>query len=144
MSSSNHWLLPRVISDQTGAAIDEQIYDDVDSQALVQPPPISRYSDIEQSDTESTFIFCCLFGFVLIIVGLYFVFYLIVLRSSIPHLKGKSKTEEMYPKKQKKMEKEEKEFRRKFKVCLFIISLKKKKIFNQTTFIIFSFSCSLS
>uniref|UniRef100_A0A3Q3XLW6 Helically-extended SH3 domain-containing protein n=1 Tax=Mola mola TaxID=94237 RepID=A0A3Q3XLW6_MOLML len=97
------------------SAIDEQIYDDVDSQALVQPPPISRYSDIEQSDTESTFIFCCLFGFVLIIVGLYFVFYLIVLRSSIPHLKGKSKTEEMYPKKQKKMEKEEKEFRRKFK-----------------------------
>ncbi|XP_042365180.1 FYN-binding protein 1 isoform X2 [Plectropomus leopardus] len=35
--------------------------------------------------------------------------------SSLPHLKGKSKTEEIDPKKQKKFEKEEKEFRKKFK-----------------------------
>ncbi|XP_039636815.1 FYN-binding protein 1 isoform X2 [Perca fluviatilis] len=35
--------------------------------------------------------------------------------SSLPPLKGKSKTEEMDPKKQKKFEKEEKDFRKKFK-----------------------------
>ncbi|KAK9532667.1 hypothetical protein VZT92_010041 [Zoarces viviparus] len=56
-------------------AIDEDIYDDVDSQTLPPPPPIS----------------------------------------SLPHLRGKSKTEEMDPKKQKKFEKEEKDFRKKFK-----------------------------
>ncbi|XP_075945780.1 FYN-binding protein 1 isoform X1 [Anarhichas minor] len=56
-------------------AIDEDIYDDVDSQNLPPPPPIS----------------------------------------SLPHLRGKSKTEEMDPKKQKKFEKEEKDFRKKFK-----------------------------
>lgn len=37
--------------------------------------------------------------------------------SSLPSLKGKSKIEEMDPKKQKKFEKEEKDFRKKFKVC---------------------------
>ncbi|KAM6901968.1 FYN-binding protein 1 isoform 2-T2 [Lycodopsis pacificus] len=56
-------------------AIDEDIYDDVDSHNLPPPPPIS----------------------------------------SLPHMRGKSKTEEMDPKKQKKFEKEEKDFRKKFK-----------------------------
>ncbi|XP_070706267.1 FYN-binding protein 1 isoform X2 [Pempheris klunzingeri] len=59
----------------TSAAIDEEIYDDVDSQNVPPLPPIS----------------------------------------SLPVLKGKSKTEEMDPKKQKKFEKEEKDFRKKFK-----------------------------
>ncbi|KAK2819060.1 hypothetical protein Q5P01_024621 [Channa striata] len=62
-------------TDKAGTAIDEEIYDDVDSQTLPPPPPIS----------------------------------------SLPPVKGKSKTEEMDPKKQKKLEKEEKEFRKKFK-----------------------------
>ncbi|XP_067339948.1 FYN-binding protein 1 isoform X2 [Channa argus] len=62
-------------TDKPGAAIDEEIYDDVDSQTLPPPPPIS----------------------------------------SLPPLKGKSKNEEMDPKKQKKFEKEEKEFKKKFK-----------------------------
>ncbi|XP_078018053.1 uncharacterized protein fyb1b isoform X2 [Epinephelus lanceolatus] len=57
------------------APIDEEIYDDVDSQNAPPLPPIS----------------------------------------SLPHLRGKGKTEEMDPKKQKKLEKEEKEFRKKFK-----------------------------
>uniref|UniRef100_A0A3Q4N6H5 FYN binding protein b n=1 Tax=Neolamprologus brichardi TaxID=32507 RepID=A0A3Q4N6H5_NEOBR len=57
------------------ATIDEEIYDDVDSQNAPIPPPIS----------------------------------------SIPPGKIKSKVEEMDPKKQKKFEKEEKEFRKKFK-----------------------------
>ncbi|XP_026194903.1 FYN-binding protein 1 isoform X2 [Anabas testudineus] len=61
--------------DKPGAPTDEEIYDDVDSQSLPPPPPIS----------------------------------------SLPPLKGKSKTEEMDPKKQKKFEKEEKEFRKRFK-----------------------------
>lgn len=43
--------------------------------------------------------------------------YVFYFRSSLPILKGKSKTEEMDPKKQKKFEKEEKDFRKKFKVC---------------------------
>lgn len=43
------------------------------------------------------------------------------LLSSLPTFKGKNK-EEMDPKKQKKLEKEEKEFRKKFKVCLSIMS----------------------
>ncbi|XP_068561900.1 FYN-binding protein 1 isoform X2 [Cebidichthys violaceus] len=59
----------------SGGAIDEEIYDDVDSQNLPPPPPIS----------------------------------------SLPHLRGKSKTGEMDLKKQKKFEKEEKDFRKKFK-----------------------------
>ncbi|XP_031133723.1 FYN-binding protein 1 isoform X2 [Sander lucioperca] len=62
-------------SDQPGAAIDEELYDDIDSQNVPPLPPIS----------------------------------------SLPPLKGKSKTEEMDPKKQKKFEKEEKDFRKKFK-----------------------------
>ncbi|XP_070780924.1 FYN-binding protein 1 [Enoplosus armatus] len=62
-------------SDQPGAVIDEEIYDDVDSQTLPPPPPLS----------------------------------------SLPTVRGKSKTEEMDPKKQKKFEKEEKDFRKKFK-----------------------------
>uniref|UniRef100_I3J6Z5 FYN binding protein b n=1 Tax=Oreochromis niloticus TaxID=8128 RepID=I3J6Z5_ORENI len=57
------------------ATIDEEIYDDVDSQNAPIPPPIS----------------------------------------SIPPGKIKTKVEEMDPKKQKKFEKEEKEFRKKFK-----------------------------
>ncbi|KAL6097027.1 fyb1 [Pungitius sinensis] len=61
-------------SDHVEGAIDEEIYDDVDSQNLPPLPPIS----------------------------------------SIPH-RGKSKTEELDPKKQKKFEKEEKDFRKKFK-----------------------------
>ncbi|XP_071322194.1 FYN-binding protein 1 isoform X2 [Trachinotus anak] len=61
-------------SDQPGA-IDEEIYDDVDSQNLPSSQPIT----------------------------------------SFPILKGKSKTEEVDPKKQKKFEKEEKDFRKKFK-----------------------------
>ncbi|XP_073333878.1 FYN-binding protein 1 isoform X2 [Pagrus major] len=56
-------------------AIDEEIYDDVDSQNVPPLPPLS----------------------------------------SLPTFKGKNKTEEMDPKKQKKLEKEEKEFRKKFK-----------------------------
>ncbi|XP_008422271.1 FYN-binding protein isoform X2 [Poecilia reticulata] len=55
--------------------IDEDIYDDVDSQNAPPPPPIS----------------------------------------SLPGMKGKNKAEDMDPKKQKKFEKEEKEFRKKFK-----------------------------
>ncbi|XP_029372216.1 FYN-binding protein 1 isoform X2 [Echeneis naucrates] len=62
-------------SDQQGAAIDEEIYDDVDSQNVLPTPPMS----------------------------------------SFPILKGRGKTEEMDPKRQKKFEKEEKEFRKKFK-----------------------------
>ncbi|XP_041816608.1 FYN-binding protein 1 isoform X2 [Chelmon rostratus] len=62
-------------SDQLGAAIDEEIYDDVESQNVPPLPPLS----------------------------------------SLPTLRGKSKAEEMDPKKQKKFEKEEKEFRKKFK-----------------------------
>ncbi|XP_029300200.1 FYN-binding protein 1 isoform X2 [Cottoperca gobio] len=61
-------------SDQVGE-IDEDIYDDVDSQNVPPLPPTS----------------------------------------SIPALKGKSKTEEMDPRKQKKFDKEEKDFRKKFK-----------------------------
>uniref|UniRef100_A0A3P9CPM7 FYN binding protein b n=1 Tax=Maylandia zebra TaxID=106582 RepID=A0A3P9CPM7_9CICH len=57
------------------ATIDEEIYDDVDSQNAPIPPPIS----------------------------------------SIPPGKIKTKVDEMDPKKQKKFEKEEKEFRKKFK-----------------------------
>ncbi|XP_044000118.1 FYN-binding protein 1 isoform X2 [Gambusia affinis] len=57
------------------APIDEEIYDDVDSQNAPPPPPIS----------------------------------------SLPGMKGKNKAEDMDPKKQKKFEKEEKEFRKKFK-----------------------------
>ncbi|XP_076020255.1 FYN-binding protein 1 isoform X2 [Genypterus blacodes] len=57
------------------AVIDEEIYDDVDSQACPPLPPIS----------------------------------------SMPTKKGRSRTEEMDPKRQKKLEKEEKEFRKKFK-----------------------------
>ncbi|XP_005941879.1 FYN-binding protein 1 isoform X2 [Haplochromis burtoni] len=62
-------------SDKPGQAIDEEIYDDVDSQNAPIPPPIS----------------------------------------SIPPGKIKTKVDEMDPKKQKKFEKEEKEFRKKFK-----------------------------
>ncbi|XP_047228755.1 FYN-binding protein 1 isoform X2 [Girardinichthys multiradiatus] len=61
--------------DRSAAPIDEEIYDDVDSQNAPPPPPIS----------------------------------------SLPGMKSKSKTEDMDPKKQKKFEKEEKEFRKKFK-----------------------------
>ncbi|XP_029693686.1 FYN-binding protein 1 isoform X2 [Takifugu rubripes] len=61
-------------SDQA-AAIDEEIYDDVDSQAQPPPPPLS----------------------------------------SLPGFKFMNKAAEVDPKKQKKMEKEEKEFRKKFK-----------------------------
>lgn len=39
--------------------------------------------------------------------------------SSLPGLKGRGKIEDVDPKKQKKFEKEEKEFRKKFKVCCF-------------------------
>lgn len=60
--------------DQQEAAVDEEIYDDVDAQSPPMLPPVS----------------------------------------SIPTLKNKIK-EEIDPKKQKKMEKEEKEFRKKFK-----------------------------
>lgn len=42
----------------------------------------------------------------------------VVLRCSLPGLKFISKAAEMVAKKQKKVEKEEKEFRKKFKVCL--------------------------
>ncbi|KAM4527309.1 FYN-binding protein 1 isoform 2-T2 [Odontesthes bonariensis] len=62
-------------SDQPGAAIDEEIYDDVDAQNAPPPPPLS----------------------------------------SLPGMRGKSKTDDMDPKKQKKFEKEEKDFRKKFK-----------------------------
>ncbi|KAM9734416.1 FYN-binding protein 1 isoform 1-T1 [Menidia menidia] len=62
-------------SDKPGAAIDEEIYDDVDSQNAPPPPPIT----------------------------------------SLPGMRGKGKTPDMDPKKQKKFEKEEKEFRKKFK-----------------------------
>ncbi|XP_022061878.1 FYN-binding protein 1 isoform X2 [Acanthochromis polyacanthus] len=62
-------------SDKSGTAIDEEIYDDVDSQNVPPPPPIS----------------------------------------SLPAIRGKSRSEDMDPKKQKKFEKEEKEFRKKFK-----------------------------
>ncbi|XP_056874256.1 FYN-binding protein 1 isoform X5 [Takifugu flavidus] len=62
-------------SDQAAAAIDEEIYDDVDSQAQPPPPPLS----------------------------------------SLPGFKFMNKAAEVDPKKQKKMEKEEKEFRKKFK-----------------------------
>ncbi|XP_056874252.1 FYN-binding protein 1 isoform X2 [Takifugu flavidus] len=67
-------------SDQAAAAIDEEIYDDVDSQAQPPPPPLS----------------------------------------SLPGFKFMNKAAEVDPKKQKKMEKEEKEFRKKFKVCLLL------------------------
>ncbi|RVE65717.1 hypothetical protein OJAV_G00119170 [Oryzias javanicus] len=56
-------------------AIDEEIYDDVDSHNAPVPPPIN----------------------------------------SLPGMKGRGKVEDMDPKKQKKFEKEEKEFRKKFK-----------------------------
>ncbi|XP_024155560.1 FYN-binding protein 1 isoform X2 [Oryzias melastigma] len=56
-------------------AIDEEIYDDVDSQNPPVPPPIM----------------------------------------SLPGMKGRGKVEDVDPKKQKKFEKEEKEFRKKFK-----------------------------
>nr|XP_020461598.1 FYN-binding protein isoform X2 [Monopterus albus] len=62
-------------ADKTGVAIDDEIYDDVDSQSFPPPAPVI----------------------------------------SPTNLKGKSKTEEMDPKKQKKFEKEEKDFRKKFK-----------------------------
>lgn len=45
------------------------------------------------------------------------------LLSSLPIMKGRNKTEEMDPKKQKKLEKEEKDFRKKFKVCVSVMSL---------------------
>ncbi|XP_068190434.1 FYN-binding protein 1 isoform X2 [Antennarius striatus] len=63
------------LSDQPGITFNEEIYDDVDSQNLPPPPPLS----------------------------------------SLLNLKPKCKTEELDPKKQKKIEKEEKEFRKKFK-----------------------------
>ncbi|KAM3874347.1 LOW QUALITY PROTEIN: FYN-binding protein 1 [Diretmus argenteus] len=59
-----------------GAAIDDEIYDDVDSQAF--PPILPPVS-------------------------------------SIPSMKAKNRTDEIDPKKQKKFEKEEKDFRKKFK-----------------------------
>ncbi|XP_028273016.1 FYN-binding protein 1 isoform X2 [Parambassis ranga] len=64
-------------SDHPGA-IDEEIYDDVDSQNAPPPPPPPPIS-------------------------------------SLPPIKGKGRAEEMDPKKQKKFEKEEKDFRKKFK-----------------------------
>ncbi|XP_041667554.1 FYN-binding protein 1 isoform X2 [Cheilinus undulatus] len=64
-----------VNSDQQGAAVDEEIYDDVDSQNAPQPPSIS----------------------------------------SLLSLKGKIKADDSDSKRQKKLEKEEKEFRKKFK-----------------------------
>ncbi|XP_053735675.1 FYN-binding protein 1 isoform X1 [Synchiropus splendidus] len=66
---------PERSPDQRGAAVDEEIYDDVDAQSPPLLPPVS----------------------------------------SIPTLKNKNKGEEIDPKRQKKMEKEEKEFRKKFK-----------------------------
>lgn len=46
-----------IITDQPGATIDEEIYDDVDSQSLPPPPPLSRYSNInvktKQFDSNS-------------------------------------------------------------------------------------------
>ncbi|XP_069559081.1 FYN-binding protein 1 isoform X1 [Brachyistius frenatus] len=62
-------------SDHLREAIDEDIYDDVDSQNVPPLPPLS----------------------------------------SLPVMKDRSRAEEMDPKKQKKFEKEEKEFRKKFK-----------------------------
>lgn len=44
------------------------------------------------------------------------------LHSSLPTFKGKNKADDADLKKQRKMEKEEKEFRKKFKVCLCLIS----------------------
>ncbi|KAM9820157.1 FYN-binding protein 1 [Neosynchiropus ocellatus] len=66
---------PERSPDQRGAAVDEEIYDDVDAQSPPLLPPVS----------------------------------------SIPTLKNKNKGDEIDLKKQKKMEKEEKEFRKKFK-----------------------------
>lgn len=51
------------------------------------------------------------------LIQLPFLSNLFVFPSSIPPGKIKTKAEEMDPKKQKKFEKEEKEFRKKFKVC---------------------------
>uniref|UniRef100_A0A1A7WYZ3 FYN binding protein n=1 Tax=Iconisemion striatum TaxID=60296 RepID=A0A1A7WYZ3_9TELE len=62
-------------SEKHGAAIDEDIYDDVDAQIAPPLPPLT----------------------------------------SLPGMKGRNKTEDIDPKKQKKFEKEEKDFRKKFK-----------------------------
>ncbi|KAL3041587.1 hypothetical protein OYC64_019716 [Pagothenia borchgrevinki] len=67
---------PEQFNAEGNSAIDEDIYDDVDSQSGPPVPPTI---------------------------------------SSLPPLKGRSKTLDMDPKKQKKFEKEEKEFRKKFK-----------------------------
>lgn len=63
----------------------------------------------QQSDPLAPFCVGCSYGFE------YF-----VLRRSIPGLKFMNKAAEMDPKKQKRMEKEEKEFRKKFKVRLIL------------------------
>lgn len=47
----------------------------------------------------------------------FFFFFVTCFFCSLSGLKAKSKTESLDPKKQKKLEKEEKDFRKKFKVC---------------------------
>ncbi|KAF3848969.1 hypothetical protein F7725_015466 [Dissostichus mawsoni] len=76
LSSTKEMPPPEQFNAEGNSAIDEDIYDDVDSQSGPPVPPTI---------------------------------------SSLPPLKGRSKTLEMDPKKQKKFEKEEKEFRKKFK-----------------------------
>ncbi|KAI4816561.1 hypothetical protein KUCAC02_008884 [Chaenocephalus aceratus] len=76
LSSTKEMPPPEQFNADGNSAIDEDIYDDVDSQSGPPVPPTI---------------------------------------SSLPSLKGRSKTLEMDPKKQKKFEKEEKEFRKKFK-----------------------------
>ncbi|XP_029940131.1 FYN-binding protein 1 isoform X2 [Salarias fasciatus] len=82
-------------SDQLGGPIDEEIYDDVDSQGPLPPPPPPI--------------------------------------SSLPGMKGKGRTDEMDPRKQKKFEKEEKEFRKKFKFDREIQSLYQVTIVHSLT-----------
>ncbi|XP_033979002.1 FYN-binding protein 1 isoform X1 [Trematomus bernacchii] len=76
LSSTKEMPPPEQFNAEGNSAIDEDIYDDVDSQSGPPVPPTI---------------------------------------SSLPPLKGRSKTLDMDPKKQKKFEKEEKEFRKKFK-----------------------------
>lgn len=118
-------LLARVGTDQSSAAIDEEVYDDVDSTSFPPLPPLSRWRPSLNQNASQHFTVTCI-SFQLLSFFLPFK-YIPSMRlctvsyfypHSLPTFKGKNKSEDAELKRQKKMEKEEKEFRKKFKVCL--------------------------
>lgn len=105
------------ITDQPSAAIDEEVYDDVDSASFPPLPPLSRCRpNLKPQKKPQSHLYIC--------PPLPSIFPSCVCNfhcHSLPNFKGKSKSEDAELKRQKKMEKEEKEFRKKFKVCLSLL-----------------------